>query len=134
MEFDEKWLAGFFDGEGSIGIYARNYDRTKTKKYYVLVVSIAQSGNIGEQIISELEFRYGGSSYCQEKDGIKPQWKWNISADKASKFLENIMPYLVIKKYEAELGIRFQQLESKSIASEVAALLANTIKQCKVNY
>jgi len=44
------------------------------------------------------------------------------------------MPYLVIKKYEAELGIRFQQLESKSIASEVAALLANTIKQCKVNY
>jgi hypothetical protein len=131
--FETEWLGGFFDGEGSIGVYARNTDRTKKIKYYVLVVSLAQSGSIGEEVCKFLHTSWGGSYYLNKGKG-KPQWKWNISADKAAKFLREIEPWIVIKNKEAHLGIKFQHLENKRWDHPPAIELAGEIKQCKVNY
>ena len=99
--FSLEWLAGFFDGEGSIGVYARNTNRDKSIRYYVLVVSLAQSGNIGKQICEKLQSIYGGSVYLG-KSAHKPQWKWNVSADLAQQFLYTIKPFLINKKEEAD--------------------------------
>ena len=134
MEFDGNWLAGFFDGEGSIGIYPRNYNRTKTIRYYVLVVSLAQSGDIGEKVCKKLQHLYGGSAYAQKGVTKKVQWKWNISADKAVDFLKEIEPFLIIKKEEALLGITFQSLEHKTSTDTLASEYADKVKLCKVNY
>jgi hypothetical protein len=133
VEFETAWLGGFFDGEGSIGVYARNTDRTKKIKYYVLVVSLAQSGFIGERVCKWLHNCYGGSVYLNKGKG-KPQWKWNISADQAAKFLREIQPWLVIKFDEAEYGLKFQNLENKRWDDPKAIEIAEQIKQCKVNY
>ena len=133
VEFNIDWLAGFFDGEGSIGVYPRNYSRDKKTRYYVLVVSLAQSGNIGKEICDRLKAVYGGTVYLG-KSKTKPQWKWNISADIAANFLYSIKPYLHNKKEEAELGFLFQSINNKRSDSEEATEIANKIKQCKVDY
>jgi len=133
VEFSHEWLAGFFDGEGSIGVYARNQNKQKTAKYYVLVVSLAQSGNIGKQICEKLQQIYGGTVYIG-KSKTKPQWKWTVSADLAQNFLYVLKPFFINKKEEAELGFVFQSLSNKRWDNPEAIDLANQIKQCKINY
>ena len=134
MEFDVKWHSGFFDGEGSIGVYARNSDKKKTIKYFVLVVSLAQSGNIGKIIVEKLKEVFGGTVYINKSSRGKVQWKWNISADKAVVFLEYVLPHLQIKGVEATLALDFQELNNKRFDNDLATQYANQIKQCKVNY
>lgn len=130
--FDPDWLGGFFDGEGSIGVYNRNKGRDGTR-YYVLVVSLAQSGNIGELVCKSLQASWGGSVYLQN-NGTKPQWKWNVSALKAAEFLAYLEPRLFIKKKEAHLALEFQSLSNKRNDNMEASQLAEEIKQIKVNY
>lgn len=134
MEVNWQYLAGFFDGEGSIGVYNRNTDRTGTIKYYVLVVSLAQSGDIGERICTYLKENFGGSIYCQLQENRKPQWKWNVSANKAGHFLQQLAPHLYIKKAEAKAAIKFQGLKCKRDDDPIARKFAEEIKQMKVNY
>jgi hypothetical protein len=133
VALDRKYLAGFFDGEGSIGIYGRNLDRTKTKRYYVLVVSLAQSGAWGKQVLTELKECWGGSVYGQE-GSKKRMWKWNISADKAADFLFWLREDLILKKREADLALLFQKLDVKRDDNEEAMGLAKAVKQCKLDY
>ena len=135
MEYDTRWLAGFFDGEGSIGVYPINQNTTKTITYYVLKVSLAQSGNVGKLICGKLQSMFGGTAYRSiDKEGNKPQYKWNISANKAVEFLKFIEPHLIIKKRECELAIRFQSLESKREDFPEAGYIANEMKKIKENY
>ena len=135
VEFDSKWLAGFFDGEGSVGIYARNFNKDKTKCYYLTVVSLAQSGSLGKAILDECKQRWGGSVYQNKSDKVqtlnKIMWKWNISADKAVPFLEHILPHSVIKSEQIKLCLQFQTLPNKQKENQVAAKLAEQVKDLK---
>lgn len=135
MAFDARWLAGFFDGEGSIGVYSIGKDRTKTISYYVLRVSLAQSGAVGKLVCGKLQALFGGTVY-QNKDSTikKVQWKWNISSDKAAAFLKIIEPHLMIKKEESKIGRKFQVLKSKRVDNQDAHNYAEALKLIKVNY
>lgn len=117
VEFNLHWLGGFFDGEGSIGIYPRNLNKKKTVRYYVLVVSLAQSGVTGEYVLKNLQQKYGGSVYSQIKPKHKVMWKWNISAKKAALFLRDIEPVLIIKRSQAITGQYFMKLLSKRVGN-----------------
>ena len=133
MEVNLEWLGGFFDGEGSIGVYQRNKDRSGQFRYYVLVVSLAQSGEFGKQILESLQKEYGGSIYEAKSKG-KRMFKWNISADKAAKFLYVLLPHLYLKADEASNAVEFQGLPNKKEDNPIAILLANRIKQRKKEY
>ena len=135
VDFDSKWLAGFFDGEGSVGIYARNVNKDKTRRYYLTVVSLAQSGPIGKAILEECKSRWGGSVYqnkCEKVQTLnKIMWKWNISADKAIPFLEYILPFCIVKSEQIKLCIQFQKLPNKQENNQFAAKLAEQVKDLK---
>jgi len=133
LAFTPDWLGGFFDGEGCIGVYLRNANKQNTIKYYVLVVCLAQSGNIGKQICESLKAIYGGSVYA-DTSSKKIQWKWTISSQKAGDFLYSLKPYLLNKKEEAELGFIFQGLSNKRFDNPEARELSEKIKLCKMNY
>lgn len=135
VEFNLQWLAGFFDGEGSVGIYARNTDRSKLFKYYVLVVSLAQSGPKGQKVLQYCQEKYGGTVYQQKTNKTqtisKIMWKWNISADKAVLFLKDILPYTFIKSQQIKLSLDFQNLNSKRSDNITAAKIAELVKDLK---
>ena len=135
VEFSLPWLAGFFDGEGSVGVYARNTDRSKLFRYYVLVVSLAQSGPRGQKVLQYCQEKYGGTVYQQKSAKTqtinKIMWKWNISADKAVVFLDDILPYTFIKTQQIKLSLDFQKLNSKRSDNITAAKIAELVKDLK---
>lgn len=63
------------------------------------------------QTIDKLAERWGG--YIVFSRSPNEKWKdwfqWNIQSLKAKRFLEDILPYLMLKREKAELAVRFQQ-------------------------
>jgi hypothetical protein len=85
------WCAGFFDGEGCIGFYGHHVQ---------LHIRVTQK--VREPLLA-LQELFGGGVYTQAK---AYQWCCN-SAYEARYVLESLLPYLVVKKAQAELALQF---------------------------
>jgi hypothetical protein len=58
--------------------------------------------------------QYGGTTLCRSAYGNKKAiWKWCISSNKACQFLSLILPYLYLKRPQAEIAISFQSKNVK---------------------
>ena len=120
VEYDLSYIAGFFDGEGSVCITASH--RKDRFVEYILQVGI---GNTYFPILVYLHKRFGGSLHlnlsCQKRKATnKPFLQWCISAGKAVIFLEAILPYLIVKKTQAEVCIAFQKFKSSKRGGKAA--------------
>lgn len=120
------YTAGIIDGEGCIGIY-RHKDKNVRRGFgYCLYVSMWSTN---QWLIQWLKMNYGGyvlpHPKVKEKGSIskKSLWKWQLTARKAVAFLELILPYLYLKRPEAELAISFQKANSKRQKSEDSLVL-----------
>ena len=103
---DLAYMAGIFDGEGSICL--RRVARKGMHQCYLLEVSV---GNTNEWIIQQFKFAFGGFAGVNRHGTKNHQvyWQWSLAAIKAGDFLKIIYPYLKIKKPQAELAIKFQE-------------------------
>lgn len=104
------YLAGFFDADGSVGIY----NRTKTS--YQVNISIANSGHHGRIICNEIKNRFGGSvvEAKSKKSTHRNVFWWRCSSTpKVKEFLEEITPHLIIKKDQALATLEFVDRYSK---------------------
>lgn len=108
MYESNAYAAGLFDGEGSIIISARG-SRIKSNSqrsiYYHLSISIA---NTHHGIMEYLRLYYDGLINNGRVTNGKPIWFWTLHSRNAASFLDNILPYLIIKKEEAKIAIEFQ--------------------------
>ena len=98
----KQYIAGFFDGEGSIGIYSRK------DRYNGACLRTQLTQNKTKESFSILSFlknKYGGNLSEQKTslNGIKYNWQLNPKGVK--KFLEDIEPYLICKKSQAKLAL-----------------------------
>ena len=96
---DLRYLAGVFDGEGYTGI-------EHNTKGWTLNVSVRTAGRTLPQLFAN---RFGGTLRYDTKkiDGYQ-YWNWQLSDNKALNFLELVVPYLKVKKPQAEVAIGFQ--------------------------
>jgi hypothetical protein len=96
------YLAGFFDGEGCICISKGT-----------LSVAIAQ---VAPEMLYFIRAHYGGCIVTLHKSAKNPKWhdaeQWTAKTRGARMFLLDILPYLVIKKEEAEKAIEHQEYKS----------------------
>ncbi len=99
-KIDLAYTAGIVDGEGCIGLYLSS---NKSFRVHVTVT------NTNEWLIQWLKFAYGGN-VCSAPVPVncKLAWRWNIVSNQATNFLETIMPFLKLKRQQAELAIEFQ--------------------------
>jgi len=121
-EIEIAWLAGFMDGEGSIGIKVQSYHPIKKGNYayfapYVQIVNthygsimkvddILTRMHVGHHI-SEAR-RHLNPNGKRTVDEYKRLWRILINGLKRCKpFLIEITPYLVVKKEDAEMVIDF---------------------------
>jgi len=100
---DLKYAAGFFDGEGCIQIAT---PKKQKNTYYVYV-------RVNNTNLNALEFMrrlFGGSVFAQPRTNLawSPTWGWVVCSRKAEAFLRAVLPYLVIKKRQAEKAIELQ--------------------------
>jgi len=94
---DISYVAGLFDGEGTIVIQRDNG--------YSLRCSIE---NTDRAVIKWLEDNFGGST--REVKGVrKRKWQWVIRCRDAWRFLLLVRPYLKIKDAQARIAIAFQE-------------------------
>lgn len=98
-EIDLAYMAGFFDGEGYIGILKRK--RKDWNIEYFLQLSLGQKDGATMDWITE---NFGGKTYTVKRDGT---FYWTCSNKMALNLLEKITPYLKYKKPQAELAIEF---------------------------
>lgn len=99
------YTAGIIDGEGCI-LLERRLSHNRYRNYVLTVVV----SNTSEWLVNWLHFNYGGgiSAYQQKVPNRLLTWRWRIQADKARLFLEMLLPYLVLKRPQAEVAIQFQ--------------------------
>jgi hypothetical protein len=111
LEYESlKWMAGFFDGEGYVGIHFHQQGNFPTPKLTVQVT------NTDTRALAIFHERFGGSKWRSypPKTGAKPHhlkvYRWTLNSAKALAFLEVIAPHLIVKKEQVELAIQFWKL------------------------
>lgn len=96
---DERYVAGFFDGEGCIHI-ARN-------------LRTVLAGCFVPGLLESISVRWGGNvtTYTSPKKNCRKIRRWEICGNRATEFLKCILPYLIEKREQAVLGITYQELK-----------------------
>ena len=117
---DLAWIAGFWDGDGWIGITKAKRSVTKKNRYTASVMATTTSDRIASRVI-DIMTRMGTPPTTQNKRPVekKSTWsgknvwhreKWNItirSNKNVQVFLRQIRPFLVEKGVCADLVLRY---------------------------
>jgi hypothetical protein len=94
------YLAGFFDGEGTICISHRN-----NRASYELRICVGQKELDPLPMYVKV---FGGNIYKQKRYGIHCLNQWNLTPKSSIKnFLDIVYPYLITKKQEADVAYKF---------------------------
>lgn len=103
------WAAGFFDGEGSIQIIT-SYPKKNGKAYpnNSLRLSLGQTDLYPLELFRE---NFGGAISARRphtNPKYKKVWEWySGGSKKSSEILTILLPYLIVKKRQAEIGLEF---------------------------
>jgi len=102
---EAAYLAGLFDGEGSVCILKREQGE---RVYHWLQISI---GNTDKPVLAWVRDTFGGhlSDNAQRHTSMNLRaWRWRADCGKAAEVLEIMLPYLRIKREHTRLAIEFQ--------------------------
>jgi len=101
------YTAGIIDGEGCICISRKAENRYK--KGYSLFLQVTAT-NTKEWLGQWLKMQFGGFIFADTGRGNRQVcWRWCVIGNDAIAFLEKVLPYLQLKKSQAELAIAFQK-------------------------
>ena len=110
------YLAGFFDGEGTILITRRYRKKLRGAKLYLSCRVV----NTNKTVIDEFNKQWSGNLYEKktEQDNHQQTYTWSRGALKAEEFLREIIPYIRQKKAEALVAIEFRERQ-KTLFNEM---------------
>ena len=115
---DINYLAGFFDGEGTV-IIQRGFNRRRsgTYPYYQLRVGISSTHCT---ILLEVQEQFGGKVGTNKPNPnqTKPSHYWWASGQTARDFLMKITPHLREKRPQAELALQLPFIKERQKSFE----------------
>ena len=101
-----EYVAGFFDGDGSVSITKAAVQRGAWSARYYLSVNLTNTNRSILELVVEI---YGGCiKEKPHKEGWKTAWLFAASHRGAAQFLTSIAPYVFIKRERVELALEFQ--------------------------
>ena len=107
------WLAGIIDGEGSIFVMKqKRKDRERTFNY-LLRVAVSSTDPIMAKECFLITEDGDYFSHIEKREGQSNTLKWSINGRKAAKVLKEILPFMKVKKNQAEAAINFQETTKK---------------------
>jgi hypothetical protein len=110
---DAAYLAGLFDGEGTLSLTAHRYsERDGTRRSHGFGVR-ASVANTDLGVIEFVQSVVGGGNIRREEkgDGQKTCYVLRIGAVDCRRLIPQIYPYLRIKKRQGQLLLRFMSLQ-----------------------
>jgi hypothetical protein len=104
------WAAGFVDGEGCISVNRQKMKRAskkgiKFRDAFTLGFAVTQKVKEPLEILHNM---FGGHLFPYKLRGVT-YWRWQHWSNGAKLAIEKLLPYLVVKRRIAELGVRFQE-------------------------
>ena len=97
-----EWIAGFFDGEGSVGIY------TSGRRCPYLKAQIVQCDTaLTRAVLLELQTRFAGSISHAPARKRMGSFVWQVSSGPAAQFLHFIRPHLHLKGEQADVALEW---------------------------
>ncbi|MCK5608870.1 hypothetical protein KAR91_43760 [Candidatus Pacearchaeota archaeon] len=104
MKKDYRYLAGIIDGEGCISINLYNKQASK----YNLRVRV---DNTSKELIFWIAENFGGKVRFQKSyhRNYRDIWRWEINYKNLEKLIKKILPYLIIKKEQAKLALKYRK-------------------------
>mgnify|MGYP001617389708 FL=1 len=103
----KAYIAGFFDGEGTIGTRTRKRPYKTTNPNHQLFVSCT---NTNEPVVHYLHSIFEGNLFYKTdtRGKRRPILRWTLQSAKAMQFLSYLLPYLIVKRDEAIIAIKLQ--------------------------
>jgi hypothetical protein len=100
-EIEVAWAAGFFDGEGCVSA-------KRAGRRYNLMIAVTQ---IDLRPLLKMRRLFGGfiCAHPARKEGWAKWYQWVASACQAAQALKAMLPYLMVKREVAELGLALQR-------------------------
>lgn len=105
-ESTKAYTAGLFDAEGCIGLYLSAQKTTGTRKIQSAVVI----ANVHLPVIKWLQSTFGGAYTKNTPQKGRPWYQWR-AGEGAARFLSELLPYLHVKRKEAELILRYFEVK-----------------------
>ena len=110
-ELQIEWIAGFIDGEGCLTI-SKQVRKNRPSVAWRPSVTVA---NTNYESLTILKSTYGGTlrfntgKRSNLKTGVKwsDSWSWYCPQSKVVELCNDLLPYLIIKKHNAEILIEF---------------------------
>lgn len=104
-ETERAYLAGIIDGEGCL-----RFSKFSNKGHPCFHVSV-EIANTSKLLLAWLDERMPGAAYHTPRKHKNPKWRdcyaWKVAGNrKALILLRELLPYLVIKKQQAELLLK----------------------------
>jgi hypothetical protein len=109
ITLDDRYAAGLFDGEGWVRVSKWAKPNSIHTRYQILLAI----GMSHAPVIRSLHNTYGGSlnvnPHSRRNPKHRDQFLWYCASQKAAAFLRRVVPYLVVKRDEAELALELQR-------------------------
>jgi hypothetical protein len=115
-DLEKAYFAGFFDGEGTISI--SRVQRGSGKLAYQLAIAVGLTHLPTLQKVRDI-WTLGSIKDTRLNQNVahtnkKQYWVWQVKANEACYILKTVLPYLSVKKAEAEIAVAFQEEKKRS--------------------
>jgi hypothetical protein len=107
-ESEAAYAAGLLDGEGSIILWKPKGSQSRRMRLRILII------NTYEPVMDWLVSRIGGAIHRRQHASTNyssnplPIWTWTVHGSNAVAVLKQLMPFMIIKRDKAKLGIESQ--------------------------
>ena len=116
-----EYIAGVFDGEGSIliGKYPNKGNRELGYRGYMHIV------NTYVPLLEQIQSVYGGKIAFQKQHGVmtRPCYSLTFSTNEIRHVLPKLLPYLLVKKEQAEVLLAFLERQASNASAPVSDTL-----------
>lgn len=93
------YLAGFFDGEGHVGVYLTAH------KHYLLTITVT---NTNKEALELFKGRFDGVFWVRKATASwRTTWGWKVQARKAEVALRAMQPWIIVKREEVDVALEF---------------------------
>jgi len=113
-DIDAAYLAGLIDGEGYIGVTASKTSKSAKGCKRGIAYRCHVCVNMVEKAAIEFGYRVTGIGRIAPKKAsraeCRPAWSWNMWSSEASDLCLRLLPFLLIKREQAENLIAFNSI------------------------